>query len=105
MAENGVYRIRFGFSNKINHVLPSQRVVDTVRNFDIRANLSHSEDSFLMARRPPDLWLLGASGGPGLVRGQCNVSFEMYPSTTHMWQAFASAIAFRFRKGSRVGRD
>lgn len=80
IQEKGIYRMNFGFPNSINRSLPSQRVVDTIRHLDIRANVSDIGRTPFMIQDFPDIWLLQAFGGPRIGRDVCNVSFESYPS-------------------------
>ena len=80
MAENGVYRMSFGTSNKINYLLPSQRIVDNIHNVDICANVSFSEGPDWMVLEPQNLWLLEAFGEPGRPRGQCSVTLDVFPT-------------------------
>lgn len=80
IQENGIYRMNFGFPNSTNHSLSSQRVVDTIRHLDIRANVGDIGKIHFMSQEFPDDWLLQAFGGPRIGRDVCNVSFELYPS-------------------------
>lgn len=84
VAEHGRYRMRFGFPSTTNHPLPSQRVVDAIRNLDIRADASEIGRLPLTQKEIPDLWLLQAFGGSGIVRGQCDVGFEVHPFTSNI---------------------
>ena len=84
ISEHGIYRMGFG-SDRINYSLPSQRVVDTIRNLDICIDLGMFGGYFWAFEGRPDLWLFEAFGEPGFVRGQCDVSLEVYPSTTAWW--------------------
>ncbi|CAD6568381.1 MAG: hypothetical protein ASARMPRED_001694 [Alectoria sarmentosa] len=84
VAEHGRYRLRFAFPGTINHPLPSQRVVDAIRNLDIRADASEIGKLPLTRKEVPDLWLLRAFGGSGIVRGQCDVEFQVHPHTSNI---------------------
>ncbi|CAF9902822.1 MAG: hypothetical protein ALECFALPRED_000036 [Alectoria fallacina] len=84
-AANGRYRLSFGFPNHTpNHSLPSQRVVDAIRNLDVRADASAIGKLPLTQKEVPDLWLLRAFGGSGIVRGRCDVGFEVHPYTSNI---------------------
>ena len=80
VQEQGIYHLKIGFSKSINHVLPSQRVADTIRHLDIRAKVSDALGPHSMIQDYPDIWLLQAFGGSRIRRGVCNVSFEFYPA-------------------------
>lgn len=84
VPENGIFRLGFGFPNSMNYSLPSRRVFDTIRNLDFRANLRHNEKDPEMVDEPADLWLLREFWWTRLVRGQCNLFFEVDPFTTHL---------------------
>ena len=90
VAEKGVYRMSYGH-NKINNSLSSQRIVDSIRNIDIAADLSHSGGSGWLVPGIPQIWLLQAFGEPGLVRGQCNVSFKVHSHNPALWVADISS--------------
>ena len=82
MAKDGIYRMSFGMlPEKINYLLPSQRIVDTIHNLDIRVNLSYYGWGSWAPERCEDLWLLRVFGEPGYTRGRCSVTIEVYPST------------------------
>ena len=81
MAENGVYRVSFGVPKRINYLLPSQRIVDNIRNVDICTDMSHFGGTDWMVYTPPSRWLLEAFGEPGRPRGQCSVTLDVHPST------------------------
>ena len=81
MAEKGVYRVSFGSPTRINYLLPSQRIVDKIRNLDICTDLSYFGERGWLADGPQNRWLLEAFGEPGRPRGQCSVTLEVYSST------------------------
>lgn len=82
VAKDGVYRMRFGDDNVINYSLPSQRIVDTIRNLDIHADLTYYAGWPWVTEGKRDLWLLQAFGEPGRIRGRCSVFIEVGYSTT-----------------------
>lgn len=71
----------FGSPNRINYLLPSQRIVNTICNLNIRAGMSIHERINWTLHAPQDVWLLEAFGQPGRPRSQCNVTLEVHPST------------------------
>ena len=77
--------MNFGTSYGINYFLPSQRIVDTIRNLDVRVNLSRFEGLSWSNKRTAYLWLLQAFGEPGAVRGQCHVSLAVNSSTIDLF--------------------
>lgn len=81
VVKDGIYRMSFRSDNRINYPLPSQRLVDTIRNLDIRADLTYYAGWPWVTEGKPDLWLLQAFGEPGRIRGRCSVSLEMGHST------------------------
>lgn len=81
VAKHGIYRMSFGLDNGTNYSLPSQRIVDTIRNLDIHADLTYYAAWPWVTEGKPDLWLLQAFGEPGRIRGRCSVSIQAGRST------------------------
>lgn len=82
VVKDGIYRMSFRSDNRINYSLPSQRIVDTIRNLDIRADLTYYAGWPWEIKGKPDFWLLRAFGEPGRIRGRCSVFIELGPSTS-----------------------
>ena len=81
MAENGIYRMGFGFSNRINYSLPSQRIVDTIRNLDVHVDLSYFKRHEWCVPGFPRFWILEVFGKPLFPRGQCTIFLQVDCST------------------------
>ena len=81
VAKHGIYRMSFGLDNGSNYSLSSQRIVDTIRNLDIHANLTYYAAWPWVTEGISDLWILQAFGEPGRIRGRCSVSIEAGGST------------------------
>ena len=94
MAENGVYRVGFRTDERINYILPSQQIVDTIQNLDIRADLRCSEACSWTVIVPRSTWLIEAFGEPGRPRGQCSVTLAVDRSTK---RAILAGICRRLR--------
>ena len=94
IAKNGVYRMGFtlGCLNKPNHRLPSQRIVDTIRNLDVHIDGGFQCHTPQTLGEMHDVWLLQAFGGLGRVRGRCNVLFEVHRATNALDLAVLSTL-------------
>lgn len=82
VSKDGIFRVSLGPDDRINYSLPSQRIVDTIRNLDICADLTYFVGWPWVTDGKPDQWLLRAFGEPGRIRGRCSVSIDVGSSTS-----------------------
>ena len=81
MAANGVCRVHIGNPARINCIPRDQRIVEAIRNLEIRVDLSPVMGRWKWEDGPHWAWPIEAFAEPEIARGQCSVTLDVYTDT------------------------